>query len=112
MAAKTTAFTHTVVFTPSAALPTISKSTKKESTVTKTAAPKKSTVRKSTKKSPLAHLPLGVKVNVKVAGERTMRKSVILTAHTDRDNIVLVKTGGRGRPSHLPVEKIEKTRVL
>lgn len=57
-------------------------------------------------------LPLGKVVNVKVAGERVMRKNVILVAHPLRENTVQVRTGSRGRPSNLPVEQIERVRAL
>lgn len=57
-------------------------------------------------------LPLNVPVNVKVRGERAMRKSVVLGLHPSDPFQVVVHTGRRGRPAHLPVAKIEKFRVL
>lgn len=62
--------------------------------------------------SPLDGTPLGVPLNLKVKGERAMRKNVILREHPTDPYLVRVLTGGRGRPSHLNVEDIERVRVL
>jgi len=56
--------------------------------------------------------PLDVPVNVKVTGERAMRKGITLTAHPSDPTLVRVLTGGRGRPSHLAVSDIERVRAL
>jgi hypothetical protein len=56
--------------------------------------------------------PMGVPLNIKVAGERTMRKGVRLAQHPSDPTLVRVLTGSRGRPSHLPVASIEKVRAL
>lgn len=48
--------------------------------------------------------------NVKVKGEKAMRKGVTLKA-IDSET-VKVLTGKRGRPGTLAVERIEKTRAL
>jgi hypothetical protein len=56
-------------------------------------------------------LPLDVPVNVKVKGERQMRKAVTLIDNGDGAQ-VRVKTGKRGRPATLAVENIEKVRAL
>lgn len=53
---------------------------------------------------------LDVPVNVKVRGEKAMRKGVTLAANDGES--VRVLTGKRGRPATLPVEQIEKTRAL
>lgn len=63
-------------------------------------------------RAPKFAFPVGVPVNVKVAGEKTMRKDVTLVAHPERRDVVLVKTGKRGRPSMLAVENIERARAL
>ncbi len=63
-------------------------------------------------RAPKFAFPVGVPVNVKVVGERTMRKDVTLVAHPERRDVVLVKTGRRGRPSMLAVESIERARAL
>jgi hypothetical protein len=55
---------------------------------------------------------LDVPANVKVKGEKAMRKNVVLTRDPDRADVVRVKTGKRGRPASLPVESIERTRAL
>lgn len=57
-------------------------------------------------------LPFGVPVNIKVAGERAMRKNVVLIRREDKPNTVFVKTGGRGRPANLDVTLIERFRAL
>jgi hypothetical protein len=55
--------------------------------------------------------PLNVPVNIKVQGERSMRKNVILT-HGPTKGLVAVRTGRRGRPAHLDVAMIERVRAL
>jgi hypothetical protein len=83
--------------------------------VRNTAAAKKVVVRRARKSSDVpvsGAFPLDVPVNVKVAGERAMRKGVRLSAHPTDDTLVRVLSGGRGRPAHLPVSSIEKVRVL
>lgn len=62
--------------------------------------------------SPLDETPLGVPLNVKVKGERTMLKHVTLDVHPTDPYMVVVRTGQRGRPKHLHVESIERVRVL
>lgn len=57
-------------------------------------------------------LPLGVPVNVKVKGERAMRKSVVLTQHPEFKHVLVVHTGRRGRPSHLHTSEVERVRAL
>jgi hypothetical protein len=61
---------------------------------------------------PRLGFPTGVPCNVKVAGERAMRKGVVLTPDPTDSSRVRVLTGRRGRPSVLPVESIEKVRAL
>lgn len=56
--------------------------------------------------------PLNVPVNVKVEGERVMRKNVVLTMHPSDPSKVNVKTGRRGRPAILSLSNIEKVRAL
>lgn len=55
---------------------------------------------------------LNVPCNVKVKGERTMRKGVVLVQHPTDPTMVLVRTGHRGRPANLPVADVERVRVL
>lgn len=55
---------------------------------------------------------LDVPVNVKVKGERTMRKGVSLSLHPSDSSLVVVHTGRRGRPAHLSLSRIEKVRAL
>ena len=55
-------------------------------------------------------LPLDKPVNVKVAGQRTMLKSVTLVPNDSET--VKVRTGRRGRPMILPVSNIERVRAL
>lgn len=55
---------------------------------------------------------LGVPLNVKVQGERAMRKNVVLDIHPTDSEFVVVRTGTRGRPAHLALASIEKVRVL
>ena len=55
---------------------------------------------------------LGVPCNVKVVGERTMRKNVVLDLHPSDPEMVVVRTGRRGRPAHLALSSIEKVRAL
>lgn len=55
-------------------------------------------------------VPLEVPVNVKVKGEKAMRKNVVLIEN-DAES-VRVRTGKRGRPARLPVESILSTRTL
>lgn len=62
------------------------------------------------KKSSKAQFPLRVPVNVKVAGERTMRKNVTLLPASGGAFKVL--TGRRGRPAVLTADQIEKVRAL
>jgi hypothetical protein len=57
-------------------------------------------------------IPVGVPVNVKVRGERTMLKGVTLHQHATNKSLLTVRTGGRGRPSHLPIDRIESVRAL
>lgn len=59
----------------------------------------------------LTDLPLDVPANIKVKGEKTMRKGVTLVDNGDGAT-VRVKTGKRGRPATLAVESIEKARAL
>lgn len=55
-------------------------------------------------------LVLDTPANVKVKGERAMRKGVTLVRNTA--DTVRVKTGKRGRPATLSVDEIESTRAL
>jgi hypothetical protein len=59
-----------------------------------------------------APLVLNAPVNIKVAGERVMRKNVILALNESKPGFVMVKTGSRGRPANLDVTVIEKFRAL
>jgi hypothetical protein len=70
----------------------------------------KKTAVKKVVRQPRYQFPVGVPVNVKVAGERAMRKQVVLVP-LDKDT-VRVFTGSRGRPAHLPVQSIERVRAL
>lgn len=56
--------------------------------------------------------PIGVPVNVKVKGERTMMKHVTLAPVPDDSTAVKVLTGRRGRPAILSVSNIERVRAL
>jgi hypothetical protein len=78
------------------------------------AAQDRATKRNSTKRFKVGGemLPLNKAVNIKVAGERVMRKNVVLVPSPSVPGAVLVRTGRRGRPAVLPVEQIEKFRVL
>jgi hypothetical protein len=61
-------------------------------------------------RKPRFEFPVGVPVNVKVEGERALRRHVVLMPldkHTVR-----VLTGTRGRPSHLPVQSIQRVNAL
>lgn len=78
-------------------------------TVRKSALKKTSVKRPST---PRFKFSVGVPVNVKVAGERTMLKGVTLLPIEGERGKVKVLSGGRGRPRHLPVEMIERVRAL
>lgn len=53
---------------------------------------------------------LDTPANVKVKGEKAMRKGVTLVRNDDKS--VRVKTGKRGRPATLFVDEIESTRAL
>lgn len=55
---------------------------------------------------------VGVPVNVKVEGTRTVLKRVTLAPIDGRTDAVKVMTGRRGRPSILQVASIERVRVL
>ena len=59
----------------------------------------------------LTDLPLDVPANIKVEGEKVMRKCVTLVDNGDGKS-VRVLTGKRGRPATLPVESIVKARAL
>lgn len=74
-------------------------------------------VKKSASKKPVRKprfkFATNTPVNVKVAGERRMMKSVVLVPFEDGSkDRVKVLTGRVGRPMHLPVESIERVRVL
>lgn len=77
-----------------------------------TATRKVRVVRKHHPRAAGQRLPIGVPVNVKVKGERTMRKGVVLTTHPSDPFRVTVHTGRRGRPAFLAIENIERFRVL
>lgn len=55
-------------------------------------------------------LALDTPANVKVKGEKSMRKGVTLVKNDAKS--VRVKTGKRGRPATLLIEQIESTRAL
>lgn len=55
-------------------------------------------------------LALDTPANVKVKGEKAMRKGVTLVKNDAKS--VRVKTGKRGRPATLLIEQIESTRAL
>lgn len=57
-------------------------------------------------------VPLNVPVNVKVEGEKRMRKNVTLSVHPDDSDWLVVRTGRRGRPSHLHPSQIVKVTAL
>lgn len=57
-------------------------------------------------------IALDVPVNVKVKGEKAMRKGVTLTRDPESKSAVRVLTGKRGRPATLDAEQIERHRVL
>jgi hypothetical protein len=69
---------------------------------------RKVVVRRSHKPS----FALGVPVNVKIKGERAMRKHVVLDVHPSDPFKVVVKTGQRGRPAHVSLDSIERVRAL
>ena len=78
--------------------------------MSKNTAKKVVVVRKS--RAPKFSFPVGVPVNVKVAGERVMMKHVTLVPIPDDNTAVKVMTGRRGRPAILSVSSIERVRAL
>jgi hypothetical protein len=96
---------------------TNNKGEKKMSTTTRKVVVRRSTktakVESTTPRRRRTHnFPLDVAVNVKVAGERAMRKNVVLVQHPTDNTLLRVLTGSRGRPSHLAITDIEKVRAL
>lgn len=57
-------------------------------------------------------LPFGKLVTVRVKGQSKRLTRVTLAPMEGVTDKVLVRTGRRGRPTHLPVERIAEVRVL
>lgn len=57
-------------------------------------------------------ITLNTPVTVRVKGENKRLSNVVLVERENDPSTVLVLTGKRGRPRHLPIDRISNVKVL
>lgn len=58
------------------------------------------------------NIPFNTLVTVRVKGQSKRLTRVTLVPHATDESLVRVKNGKRGRPAHLPVDRITEVKVL